>query len=125
MKTVVQLYIPPKTMIGKDFLKEIFANRKCLLKLSELKTVNVPKYDELSVKQVYPMIKNDPQLNKFFPDKYPKGRIPDRVYTFNVLNSLKPKYVSDMIKHAQTQRNAVTEKDDHNDEIYISKEWQE
>ena len=40
-------------MMNKDFLKQIFANEKKLMKLSELKTVNVPKYDELSVKNVY------------------------------------------------------------------------
>ena len=53
------MYLPPDTMINKDFLKQVFANEKRLLKLSELRTVNVPKYDELSVKNVYPTIQED------------------------------------------------------------------
>ena len=44
-------------MINKDFLKQVFANDKRLMKLSELKPVNVPKFDELSVKNIYPKIK--------------------------------------------------------------------
>ena len=87
-------------MINKDFLKQVLANEKSLMKMSELKAVNVPKYDELSVKQVYPMIKQDPKVHKYFPDRYPEGRIPDRTYTFNVYHTVYPKYVQDMIKHA-------------------------
>lgn len=46
-------------MMNKDFLKQIFANKKKLLKLTELRTVNVPKYDELSVKIVFNKMKGD------------------------------------------------------------------
>ena len=73
--------------------------------------VTVPKYDELSVKNVWPMIKADPDLMKFFPDKLPKGRLPDREYTFNVLNTLKEDYVKGIISHAHKLRNAPTDKD--------------
>lgn len=27
----------------------------------------------------------------YFPDKFPKGRTPDREYMFNILNTLRPK----------------------------------
>ena len=36
-----------------DYLKEIFNNKKTLLKQSEIKTIDVIKYDELSVKNLY------------------------------------------------------------------------
>ena len=41
----MQLYVPPTLMINKDFLKQVFANEKSLLKMSELRAVNVPKFD--------------------------------------------------------------------------------
>jgi hypothetical protein len=44
-------------MINKDYLKEIFADRKKLMKLADVKLVVVPKYDEISVKNIFPMIK--------------------------------------------------------------------
>jgi hypothetical protein len=42
----------------------------------------------------------------YFPDRYPKGRTADREYTFNVLNTLRPDYVSLIIKNAYDQRNS-------------------
>ena len=43
-------------MVNKDFLKEVFIEEKSLLKLSEVKRVNVPLYDELSVISLWPMM---------------------------------------------------------------------
>ena len=65
-------------MINKDFLKQVFANEKKLLKMSKLKPVNVPKFDEISVKKIWPMIKEDPDVLIYFPDEYPQGKEPDR-----------------------------------------------
>ena len=65
--------------------------------MSELKSVNVPKFDELSVKNIFPLIRQDAEVIKYFPDDYPKGREPDRTYTFNVLNTLRNQYVQAII----------------------------
>jgi hypothetical protein len=101
--TLVQLYIPPEYMLNKDFLKEVFENRKKLLKLNEVIRVNVPKYDELSVKQLWPHLKEDLDFMQYFPSKLPKGRMPDReckfyiasnlsLDFFNILNTLQEDY---------------------------------
>jgi hypothetical protein len=50
----VQLYLPPDTMINKDFLKLIFQDQKKLLQLSDVRHVCMPKYDELSVRNIFP-----------------------------------------------------------------------
>lgn len=96
----LQLYLPPPTMINKDFLKQVFADSKSLLKRSDLRTIETPKYAEISVKNIYPMVQRDPLLMKYFPDSLPKSREPDREYTFNVINTLKPGYMQDIIRHA-------------------------
>ena len=46
-------------MINKDFLKEVFAEEKGLLELKEVKWINVPLFDELSVINIWPMTKED------------------------------------------------------------------
>ena len=43
----------PYNMFTRDFAKEIFQGKKKLLKLSEVKLIQVTKYDELSVKNLY------------------------------------------------------------------------
>ena len=45
--------MPPYDMCNRDLPKDIFAGRKHLMKLSEVKFISVPKYDELSVKALY------------------------------------------------------------------------
>ena len=41
-------------MINKDFLKQVFSEEKKLLEISKVKFINVPHYDELSVKRFWP-----------------------------------------------------------------------
>ena len=52
----VQLYVPPVKMVNKDFLKQVFRDEKKLLALKDVKYVNVPKYDELSVRKFWPIL---------------------------------------------------------------------
>ena len=35
--------------MNKDFLKDVFSEKKKLLELNNVKRINVPKYNELSV----------------------------------------------------------------------------
>ena len=45
-----QLYTPPKLMINKDFIRQLLTEEKELVEMDRLLPVNVPMYDELSVK---------------------------------------------------------------------------
>ena len=96
----VQLYLPPEYMMNKDFLKEVFAEHKSLLRLNEVDRINVPLYDELSVINIWPMMKEDEKFMSYFPSKMAKGRVPDREYFFNILNTFRPAYLQTLIKHA-------------------------
>ena len=42
---------------------------------------------------------------KYFPDKLPEGRIPDRDYFWNVFNTLYEDYVTELVAHANKVRN--------------------
>ena len=41
---------------------------------------------------------------KHFPDRLSKGRLPDRSYFFNMLNTINEKYVKKLIEHANNAR---------------------
>lgn len=45
--------MPPFLMVNKEFLKDVLADRKALLKMDQVRFINVPKYDEVSVTQLY------------------------------------------------------------------------
>ena len=72
----------------------ILAGKKNLLKKKEVQEIKVPKYEELSVKTLYPQFTKDPEMMQFFPDEYPEGKGPPRTYFFNVLNTVHPDYLS-------------------------------
>ena len=74
-------------MINKDFLKGILAEEKSLLRQNQVKRIHVPLYDELSVKKLWPMLSSDETFMKHFPSKMAKGRVPDREYFFNLMNT--------------------------------------
>ena len=62
--------------------------------------IYVPFYEELSVKAMYPMFKDDKEFMSYFPDNYPAGKGPPREYFFNIMGSLHGEYLTKCINHA-------------------------
>ena len=85
----------------------------------------MPHYDELSVKNIFPQFKKDPNMMRFFPDVYPKGKGPPREYFFNVLNTIHHEYLAKILAHADQQRFATEGEKMKNETIEISEYWAE
>ena len=83
----------------------------------------MPRYDELSVKRFWPLMQRDPAFMLYMPDATPDGRLPEREYFWNVLNTLQTEYVQRLIEHANAQRMTVQQDGDGADAIEISDEW--
>ena len=86
--SIEQFYLPDETVVNKDFLKQIIQGEKHLFKKHEVKYVQVPQYEELSVKNIYPLMAKDAVFMSYFPDKFAKGKGPPRSYFFNILATL-------------------------------------
>ena len=89
-------------------MKEVLSGTKALLPLNSVKRVNMPHYDELSVFKLWPDMMHDSEFMKYFPSKFPKGRLPDRTYFFNILNTLMEPYVEQIMTHANKVRTSAT-----------------
>lgn len=70
------------------------------MEMKDVKFINVPMFDELSVKNLWPDLRESPVFMHYFPDKLPKGKLPQRDYFFNIMNSLNGEYVSMLVKYA-------------------------
>ncbi len=125
MTNQLQLYVPPGKMLNRDFVRQLLAEAKKLLELRAVRHVNMPRYDELSVKKFWPLMQEDAAFMQYMPDPTPDGRLPEREYFWNVLNTLQTEYVQRLIGHANAQRNTVQEDGDGADAIEISEEWWE
>ena len=119
----VQLYLPPEYMLNKDFLKEVFINQKKLLRLDQVKRICVPLYDELAVIKLWPMMKNDEEVVKYFPTKMAKGRVPDREYFFNIVNTFHGEYLKKLIRYASDQRHEAQAMAKSIETIEIADDW--
>ena len=112
-------------MVTKDFLKEVLAGQKQLMKKADVKAVQVPQYDELSVRNLWPEMKKDAHFLSFFPTKYPKDKGPPRDYFFDVLNTLYPEYLQQLMSNANQARMAAGGMGQQNESIKISQFWEE
>ena len=110
-------------MITKDWLKLVFAGNKRLLELSEVKWTNVPNYDELSVKTLWPGVSQDLEFMQFMPDKFPKGKVCDKKYFFNILNTMHTEYCQAVLKHANEQRMTASGQAMQDSQIEVNEEW--
>ena len=72
--------MPPYVMMTSAWLKEIFAGKKKLLKIKDARSCNPPKYDEISVTELYDYCIQMERMKDYFPDGYPKGRQCNREY---------------------------------------------
>ena len=125
MTNQLQLYVPPEKMLNRDFMKQLLVEDKKLLELRQVIHANVPRYDELSVKKFWPLMQKDAVFMLYMPDPTAEGRLPEREYFWNVLNTLQTAYVQRLIEHANAQRMTVQEDGEGADAIEISEEWWE
>ena len=107
MTNQLQLYVPPEKMLNRDFMKQLLVEDKKLLELRQVVHCSVPKFDELSVKKFWPLMQKDAVFMLYMPDPTLDGRLPEREYFWNVLNTLQTEYVQRLIEHANAQRMTV------------------
>ena len=97
-----------------------------MIKMSFLRQVNVPKYDELSVTNLFPKVKENDLFMRYLPDRLPKDKLPDRVYFFNVMNTVFPEYTQNMIDHANALRFKSDQAEDRMEQIKVTDQmWDE
>ena len=86
--------------MNKDFLRDIFSDKKKLMKKHQVNFIHVPHWDELSVKRLWIDLKDDAAFNIYFQDSYVEERGPSRKYFFDILNTVYPEYLSKIMTHA-------------------------
>ena len=60
-----QYYVPPPSSCNRDFLRQVLNGEKKLLKVSECKFVNVPKFDELGTSHIFPKFLLDKKVMQY------------------------------------------------------------
>ena len=110
-------------MISRQFLKQVLTGEKELLKMTDVRFINAPAFDEIGVKALYDEALKMSGMKKYFPDKYAKSRQCDRSYFYNVWNSLYPEEVKEVINYANRQRFTISEEKARDESIVITDDW--
>ena len=84
-----------------SFMRDIFAEKKLHLKQNEVIRLEIPQYQEISVKNLYEDAMKDPVLSKYLPSKEQlSNKLPERDFFFGVLCTLKRQFMLDIIAEA-------------------------
>ena len=67
-----------------------------------------PKYEDLSVKNLYKDALQDPEISPYLPspDQSLK-KLPERDFFFNIIGAIKPDYLKQIIDQANNNRNVA------------------
>jgi hypothetical protein len=65
----VNVFLPSMKATKLSFLRDILAEKKSHLKQNEVIRLEIPNYQELSVKNLYEDAMKDPVLTKYLPTK--------------------------------------------------------
>ncbi len=88
-----QYYLPPYDECSMEFIREALAGKKKLLKNSQVVLVEVPRYKEFKVMNLYDSALKDDQLKMFLPDKKedeaPSKQSINKKFLFNVIATVK------------------------------------
>ena len=110
------------TKVG--FMRDLLSEAKLCLKQNEVNRMEVPCYQEISVKNLYEDAIKDEVLAKYLPSKEQlAGRLPEREFFFGLLCTLKNQYMKDIIADAHKARYTVADDDAKKQGIVISEAW--
>jgi len=102
-------------------MRDILSDKKLHLKQNEIFHLEVPAYQEISVKNLYDDAMADATLVKYLTSKeYLSGRLLEREFFFGILCTLKNQYMKDIIADAHKKRYTVADDDPKKEGILIS-----
>jgi hypothetical protein len=86
----VGVFLPSLHGTSVDFMRDILSERKAHLKANEVVHLEIPCYNEISVKNLYDDALADPELQKYLPSKKQvSNKLPERNFFFGVLCTLR------------------------------------
>ena len=97
-QSIVNVFLPSMHGTKVGFMRDILSQTKSCLKYNEVNHMEVPCYQEISVKNLYGDAMKDELLAKYLPTKEQlSGRLPERGFFFGLLCTLRNQYMKDSL----------------------------
>ena len=105
--SAVGYYLPPLRSINKEFIRDVLTDKKKLLLMNSVKMIKVPKFPELNVRDILEDLSDDENVMMHLPFSNNHKKPIDRDYFFNIVNTLLPEYIKNLISHSIECRNSA------------------
>lgn len=120
----VGVFLPSLKGTSLDFMRDILKESKLHLKANEVIHLEVPRYQELAVKNMYQDAMADELLASYLPSrKQLSNKLPEREFFYGVVATLRRQYMTDVIKHAHEQRYKAADNDPKKESIVVTSAW--
>jgi hypothetical protein len=94
------------------------------LKTAELRQTAIPRYEELSVKNLYKDAMSDVEVCQYLPDlEQNSSKLPEREFFFNVLGTVKPEYLKYIIEQTEQYRFKGSDENSRSNIIMMTDKW--
>ena len=93
-----QRYLDVDANVNWIFVKQLLAGRKKAFKLTDIRRIELPRYDELSIKVLLGMIHNDQAIRVYLRDDVSEDKPPSRSFLANIISTVYPRYLPHVIK---------------------------
>lgn len=104
-------------------MRQILAGDKKKLRNRNVIHFEVPDYDELAVKNIWPIVRENPDLMEYFPD-LKEGDYPEKEFLYGVLGTIREVETRNLFAEA-TRNRAVEEQTNHEDLVELDAEMRE
>ena len=91
--------MPLQTFTMK-FMRQVLKGDKKLLKSSEVGNISVPRFREISVANLYDVVKDVPAIMMHLPDRIDGKKEPPREFCYRVVSHLNPNFIEEAVKRA-------------------------
>ena len=120
----MNVFLPTMKGTKVSFMRDILADKKLHLKQNEVIRLDIPAYQELSVKNLNEDAMKDPVLTKYLPTKEQlSNKLPERKFFFGIVCTLRKQYMTDIIHDASSKRYNISEDDQKRQGIAITEGW--
>ena len=94
-----------------EFVKQLLNGKKDYFTQSEVRMMHVPRYKELTLKQVLSFCENKPQILKYLPDGLEGDEPPiNRDFLFTIVNTIDQGYFPGQLRRIEQARQEAMEK---------------
>ena len=98
------IYLPPKRDVTQKYLRKLLHGEKWYVKWSEVKVINIPQYEGLTVNDLIKFAESEFDIDKFLPE-YDYDKVPNRTWLCNLINTIIPEKLNMLVDKKIKERN--------------------